>query len=376
MGNCIICKRKLHHPIAVFEHMPAAAQNMPDEAGIATDTDTTLHLHECKGCGLIQFDTEPVAYYKDVIRATKVSEKFCKLRREQYRHFMEVCRLEGKKILEAGCGAGEFLEIWKEFPVDAYGVEHKESLAEAARQQGLQVQQGFIGSEDDRLKEAPFDAFVSFNFLEHQPDPVGMLRGIYENLTEDGVGLITVPSFEYFQEHGSYYEFIRDHIAYYTEETLSRLLELCGFQVIEMKRFNLDTIEAIVIKRKGLQLVDYNGQLEQMQQMFAGITGFFDGQEGIYVWGASHQAFTLLSTIQALHCVEVIIDSAAFKWNKYSPASHIRIVSPEILNQKTPKCIIIMAPGYSDEIYRTIMEKNPMVETVYSVMGEKIIKLK
>lgn len=376
MGRCIICKSKLNNPLMTFHNMPAAAQNMPDATQLENDAGMSLPLHECKGCGLIQFDIEPVYYYRDVIRATRVSEKFHKLRKEQYSHFIELCHLEGKKVIEVGCGSGEFLEILREFPVEAYGIEHNENLVQKAYELGLNVEQGFVEDENSIIGEGPFDAFISFNFLEHQPNPVGMLRGIYENLTEDGVGLITVPSFEYFQEHGSYYEFIRDHIAYYTEDTLKRLLDICGFKVLEMKRFNDDTIEAIVRKRKCLSLVDYSGQANIMNCKIKQLLASFSEDDIVYVWGASHQAFTLLSTLDSLKKVDKIIDSADFKWNKYSPVSHIEIVSPNILEKVTPKCIIIMAPGYSDEIFKTIVAKNCQVSKIYSVVGEEIIELK
>lgn len=376
MGSCIICKKKLNMHMATFDNMPAAAQNMPDGEQIKDDEGMTLKLYRCTGCGLIQFDVEPVDYYKDVIRATRVSDKFRELRRHQFQHFIDLCKLENKKIIEVGCGAGEFLEILEELPVKAYGVEHNSALIEAARNKGLEVAKGFVGNADDSLKHAPFDAFISFNFLEHQPDPVGMLQGIYENLTESGVGLITVPSYEYFIEHSSYYEFIRDHIAYYTEDTLCRLLELCGFEVLETKRFNNDTIEAIVRKRSSVTPVDYHKQKVMMEQEFAKILESCDAEDSVFVWGASHQAFTLLSTIPSLQRVNKIIDSATFKWDKYSPASHIPIVSPAVLDSETPDCIIIMAPGYSDEIHKTILTKNADVGCIYSVIGENIIKLK
>lgn len=376
MGNCIICRRILNNPVAAFTNMPAQAQNMPEQDCLDEDQAIELILHECRGCGLIQFDVKPVDYYKDVIRATRVSEKFRRLRSEQYEHFIQLCNLKNKKILEVGCGSGEFLEIWNDFAVEAYGIEHNHSLVVHAQEQGLKVSQGFVSNEEEQLEHAPFDAFVSFNFLEHQPDPVGMLHGISANLTEEGVGLITVPSFEYFQENSSYYEFIRDHIAYYTEETLSRLLDICGFEVLEAKRFNKDTIEMIVKKRKMLPKIDYNQQIISMEKQFEKIMKNYQSDDEVYVWGASHQAFTLLSTVQALKSVCLILDSAKFKWNKYSPVSHIRISSPEILTNKTPKCIIIMAPGYSDEIHRTIIEMNSRVSEIYSVMGEEIVKLK
>ncbi len=376
MGNCIICRKKLNKHIATFYNMPKAAQNMPDAEQIKTDEGITLELYECTGCGLVQFDVEPVDYYRDVIRATRVSEKFRKLRMQQFEHFIELCGLQDKKIIEIGCGGGEFLEILRDFPVKVYGTEHNRNLLEHARNLGLNVEEDFVEDGECILKDAPFDAFISFNFLEHQPNPMGMLQGIYENLTEDGVGLITVPSFEYFQEHSSYYEFIRDHIAYYTEDTLKRLVENCGFAVSETSRFNNDTIEMIVRKRSGNGVADYNLQQDSMEKKFAAVTKEIGDDAITYVWGASHQAFTLLSTIDSLSCVDKIIDSATFKWNKYSPVSHKEIVSPDILDTETPDCIIIMAPGYSDEIYQTIISRNANVKSIYSVIGENIIKLK
>ena len=54
-----------------------------------------------------------------------------------------------------------------------------------------------VAAEPLEIPDAPFDVFLSFNFLEHQPDPVSMLRCMHHNLTDGGIGLITVPSFEY-----------------------------------------------------------------------------------------------------------------------------------------------------------------------------------
>jgi hypothetical protein len=101
---------------------------------------------------------------------------------------------------------------------------------------------------------APFDAFVSFNYLEHQPNPNGMLRCIFENVSDDAVGLVTVPSFEYIKQYDGYYEFIRDHITYYTFETLETLFENNGFTVLEKEIVNRDTLSIIVQKKKRIDV--------------------------------------------------------------------------------------------------------------------------
>ena len=130
------------------------------------------------------------------------------LRYSQYKHLIETYHLENKKFIEVGCGQGEFLSVLKEFPVEGFGIEHKEDLVKLARTKGLNVEQGFVEDGKTKIVGAPFDVFLSFNFFEHQPNPNEMLQGIYNNLTDDGMGLITVPSLEYILEHDGYYELI------------------------------------------------------------------------------------------------------------------------------------------------------------------------
>ena len=187
---------------------------MPDAEHVGADKGLTLDLCQCSGCGLVQFDCEPVDYYRDVIRAGGYSTTMAELRRKQYKHLIETYHLEGKRFIEVGCGQGEFLQVLKEFPVEVHGIEHDPALVELAKSKGIDVVQGFTETEDTVFPGGLYDVFLSFNFLEHQPDPVTMLRAIWNNLEDDAMGLITVPSFEYIMEHSSYYELIRDHIAY------------------------------------------------------------------------------------------------------------------------------------------------------------------
>jgi hypothetical protein len=51
-----------------------------------------------------------------------------------------------------------------------------------------------------------------------------------------------------------------------------------------------------------------------------------------------------------------VIDSAVFKQNKYTPATHIPIVSPKNLVSEPPDAVIIIAASYSDEVAKNLME--------------------
>ena len=359
MKRCIACGAPLWEtPLLTLDNMPASAQHMPDAEHVGADKGLTLDLCQCSGCGLVQFDCEPVDYYRDVIRAGGYSTTMAELRRKQYKHLIETYHLEGKRFIEVGCGQGEFLQVLKEFPVEVHGIEHDPALVELAKSKGIDVVQGFTETEDTVFPGGLYDVFLSFNFLEHQPDPVTMLRAIWNNLEDDAMGLITVPSFEYIMEHSSYYELIRDHIAYYTFDTLTSLMERSGFDVVEASMINRDTLSLIVRKRPQVEtenlLECYVNLREEMNTYMKYLRAW---HKTVCIWGASHQGFTLAATTCLGEHAEYIIDSAPFKHGKYAPASHLPIVPPEYFEAHPVDAIVITAPGYTDEIAGIIRKR-------------------
>lgn len=359
MKKCIACGAPLmEEPLLDLENMPASAQDIPDASQVETEQGVRLRLCQCSGCGLVQFDCEPVAYYRDVIRAGGFSTTMVELRRSQYRHLIETYHLQGKKFIEVGCGRGEFLSVLTEFPVSAAGIEHRESLAALARENGLRVFTGFAENEDTVIPGGPYDVFLSFNFLEHQPDPVGMLRAVYANLADDGMGLVTAPSFEYILENDGFYELIRDHLAYFTFDTLRQLLERCGFLVLEQEMINRDTISMVVRKKPRVQLSGLSRCFEELRQEASEILTGLEARGGrLAIWGASHQGFTLAAATGLASRIAYIIDSAPFKQGRFAPASHLPIVAPDHFLADPVETILIVAPGYTQEIYDIIRER-------------------
>ena len=374
MKKCISCKGSLHELMKI-ENMPASAQDIPTKEELNKDCGIEVSLCVCEDCGLVQLKNDAVYYYRDVIRAGGYSTTMEALRKSQYKHFIEFASLEGKKIIEVGCGRGEFLGMLSDFPVEGYGTEHKKDLVEIAKKAGLRVDEDFPESEDHIFKNGPFDAFMSFNFLEHQPNPRTYLKAIYNNLCDEGYGLITVPSFEYIMEQNSFYEIIPDHIAYYSFDSLTHLLNICGFEVLEKDMVNRDTISMIVKKRK---LPDIGGIISKKNDIATEVMETVkkyakDGK--IAIWGASHQGFTLCATTGIADFVDCIIDSAPFKQGKYAPASHIPIISPDEARKRKLEAIIIVAPGYTNEIADIIKTTFDNGIDIYTLMTDRLSRI-
>ena len=375
--KCLLCNNDKHFvKLMELNNMPGSAQNLPSENELNKDSGETLVLEQCLDCGLVQFRCNPVSYYKDVIRAGGTTSTMKELRLNQYKDFINRFNLNGKKIIEIGCGRGDFLHFLNEFDVEAVGLENKlESIEYAKNNWGgkpLNVLQGFADENLGVIKDGPFDAFLSFNFLEHQPNPNSMIQAIYDNTTSDAVGLITVPSLEYIINNNGYYELIKDHIAYYSFDTLRILMNKNGFEVLHEGIINRDTLSIYVKKRQSLNLTNLNNNKKLLDDS---IKQLLSKSNKIAIWGASHQGFTLAATSELNGKIEYIIDSAKFKQGKYSPASHIKIVPFEYFDKHPVDTILIVAPGYTNEIYQIIREKDKNIK-VYSLRSSSLEELK
>lgn len=351
--KCLVCGAPLDDSQTLFvcENMPSSAQDIPSKKELALDKGIQLKLVQCKNCGLVQIPIEPVHYYKKVIRAGGGTITMVNLRNEQYTEFMNRFDLKGKKILEVGCGKGEFLRLWKDYEVRAVGIEYDQELVKMARNEGLEVYKAYADDTDTELPEAPFDAFVQFNFLEHQPYPNDMLQCIYNNLTDEGVGLVTVPSLEYILKYDGYYELIKDHIAYYSEDTLKFLFQKNGFEVVDCRNVNRDTHAIMVQKRKEVDVSSWKQNFEDLKkELHEYVDSYICLGKKVAVWGASHQGFTLIPSLGLSEKIAYIIDSAPFKQGKFAPASHVPIVERNHFFKDPVASILIVAPGYTDEI--------------------------
>lgn len=334
--------------------MPRVAQFLPDESTVGADTGRELNIRQCSGCGLVQLSDEPVPYYKDVIRAAGLSPEMRAFRARQFHGFVERFSLAGKKVIEIGCGRGEYLTLLRDAGTRAVGLEHSAASVAACRAAGLDVLEGFIDRVDDELEGGPFDGFAIFNFLEHHPSPNTTLRGIYRNLSEDGVGLVEVPNFDMMLRERQFAEFMSDHLCYFTQETLTTALRTNGFEVLTCtEEFHRYILSAVVRKRRRLDLSDLHAQQARLRdEMHAYIRRF--SPKGVAIWGAGHQALALMSLLDLGQAIRYVVDSAPFKQGKFTPATHIPIVAPSALETDPVEAVIVIAAGYSDEVARII----------------------
>ena len=355
---CRVCGREcLPGPLLSFAGMPKAAQGFPDADGLGEDEGADLQVLQCAACGLVQLAGEPVPYHRDVIRAAAVSDVVLAANHRQFAAFVDRYGLTGARVLEVGCGRGEFLSVLAGLDVQAFGLEHDADAVAACTAEGLRVTQGYPGEAPRRLLGAPFDAFLLLMFLEHMPEPGAALRAIAAELAPGAVGLVEVPNLDMVLRRALFSEFIADHLLYFTAATLRTTLELNGFEVLETAETRDDyVLSAVVRKRCALDLAAFSAARDKLT---AGLHAFLDHfpAGAVAVWGAGHQALAVIALTGSAARIRYVVDSAPFKQGRFTPATHLPVVAPEALTSDPVEAVVVMAASYSDEVVGILRER-------------------
>jgi len=350
--NCRACGIENNETAAFILHKsPLSAQGFSIKPNKKS---CNMRIYQCSHCMVIQHIDKPVSYYKDVIRAVSFSQKMKDFRKKFLKLWLSKYDLNSKKILEIGCGSGEYLEMLKTAGAKKiFGIENNKNNIDSCLRQKFQIKKGYLEKNFNNPWKQKFDAFTIFSFMEHWPNPIDSISSLHNILSEGAIGLIEVPNFDLIIEKGLYTEFTPDHIFYFNKSTLKLFLESKGFDILSIKViWQKYIISAVVKKRSKLSLKNFYNVKEKLESK---LHRFIDNSNHkTVIWGAGHQSLAVISVSNISSKIKYIVDSATFKQNKYTPASALLVKDPKYLLEDRPYSIIIMAAAYSDEILKII----------------------
>jgi SAM-dependent methyltransferase len=315
------------------------------------DAPIRLDVWRCVACGHVQLaqDPEP-SYYDDYLMTVSHSAQMRAYQREQAAAFVERFGLRGRRVVEVGCGDGNYLTILRHLGVEAIGNEPSARFREAAAEAGHDVLPGYV-TAGSPVPGGPYDAFVTRQVFEHVPDPNDFLAGVRASLTDDGVGLVEVPSLEQALEHHRFFDFFPDHVNYWSVSTLGRALERNGFLVLDITRgMNGEYLQAVVRVDAHRDLPALAASIDATR---VALTELLErcAAEGrrVAAWGSGAKGLTSLAEVDAQGLLYVI-DSDPHKQGRLTPVTHLPVVGPERLAEEPVDVILLTALAYRDEI--------------------------
>lgn len=203
----------------------------------------------CPQCGLVFLDPIPskkeldekyTNSYANVLKRSLIFSTLWELQEFMFispdKYVLKQADIPTKKILDVGCGKGNFLlKLKKKW--DVYGIEVTELALEEAKQKvgedrifAEELSECGFGDED-------FGVVTLWHTLEHLENANTIVKVIHRILKKGGLLFIDVPnllslSSRIFGSQCSF--FTPEHILYFSKKTLVRFLEKNGFQVDEV----------------------------------------------------------------------------------------------------------------------------------------------
>lgn len=164
--------------------------------------------------------------------------------------------------LDIGCSTGFFLNTIREEGFSVLGIDPSPHCSAVAHElYDIKVITDVV--ENVPIKNyGPFQLVTLRHVLEHTQNPFSVLRKIWEVITDNGYILVEVPIFDHTHKLPFGY-FTFEHLTYFTEKSLKRLLNKAGFNI-------LDTIITITMQDNSLEypVITVIGQKSNLQEVF------------------------------------------------------------------------------------------------------------
>lgn len=225
-----------------------------------------IELSMCKNCGLVytrkNFTENNIhIFYKEFYRNLyndvkcvtedfifKSKDKlFASLRFNKVLTFLKSQNKKCDGIFEVGSGTGQFLQLLDNYGCENYyGIEPGNTFFEYILAQQGPSHIGNTFFEETSLSFQP-NCIVAFHVLEHLHNPVDFLKKSRELLDpKQGYIIVEVPGYDaHFQwEKYGIFDFHIGHRMYFTLDTLTKMLNVAGFEIIKS---DADRTEGIII---------------------------------------------------------------------------------------------------------------------------------
>jgi len=144
------------------------------------------------------------------------------------------------RVLDVGCGSGEWLLSMRAWGWDVQGVDFDEGAVAIARHKGLPIHLGSLESAD--FPDNAFDAVTLSHVIEHVADPIHTLEECRRVLKPGGTLLLFTPNAASFGHR----LFKRDwrglepprHLHLFCPRSMARLLRAAGYSHFKIRTFN------------------------------------------------------------------------------------------------------------------------------------------
>ncbi len=176
--------------------------------------------------------------------------------------------LDDKKLLDIGCGTGDFLQVAKQNNWSVFGIEpdiNARTIANKKTKNSV-----FNNDELTKFRAGSFDVITLWHVLEHIPNLEDYIRLLKKLLKPNGVLIIAVPNYKsydakHYKSFWAAYDVPR-HLWHFDKNSISKLFLKFSMTVVNIKPMLFDSFYVSLLSEKYK-----NGRMNPIKGFYIGL---------------------------------------------------------------------------------------------------------
>ncbi len=289
-------------------------------------------------------------------------------------------RFRPKKIMEIGSNDGVFLKNFDKKSVIA--VEPCKNLARLTKRLFKTYDEFWNLKLSNKLikqKKGEIDLIFSANTISHIPNLGETFKGIYNILSKNGVLIIEDPSLLKVLQNNSYDQFYDEHVYVFSSISINNIIQEYGLRLFDIEhltthggsnryyickkngKYKKSLRLKKVLKKEiscGLHKIESYLKFSKRvnlskKKLFSLIKRLKKTNKKIISYGATYKSTTVFNYCNLnSKMIEYVTDTTLNKQGKYTPGTHIKIVSPEHGMNDTVDYAFLGAWNFKKEIFK------------------------
>ena len=386
--HCPACDSPVGGAIVETKQVPVYCNVLwPDRQGALAALRGDIRLGFCEQCGLIHntaFDPDLIDYSVEYENSLHFSPRFQQYANELASRLIDRLDLRHKKVLEIGCGKGDFLRLLCDLG-DNTGLGFDASFEPDLVGESERFRVIRDRFTDDYLGEVA-DLIYCRHVLEHIDEPVPFVERaarVAANQRDTHV-FFEVPNALYTVDDLGIWDIIYEHCTYYSPTALAALLGCCGLETRDVfvtyhnqflciegqisssgtatPRLEVEpTVDELAVRLRRFS-EHYRAKLAHWTDS---LQRWNSQGRSVAVWGAGSKGVTFLNVVGA-DGVAAVVDINPRKQGRHVAGVGLEIVSPDALVSAPVDVVLVMNPIYRQEIEGMLAERGLSAE-VYPV---------
>ena len=331
-----------------------------------------LRLGACPACGFIYntiLDTTVQAYSQRYEETQGFSATFNRFARDLVDTLIERHDLRDKRILEIGCGKGEFLiELCSRGGNHGIGIDPSYRPDRTTDPAAERIE--FIRDlYSEQYTHLTADFVCCRHTLEHISPTLEFTRMVRRAIGNrpETIVFFELPETLRVLREGAFWDIYYEHCSYFTPGALTRMFRLADFDPTRLELVYDDQyalITALPRTPGAAPLPNEEPAADVLKEVDAFRTtcgeriGYWSDYvraaaaagERVVLWGSGSKGVSFLTTLGLRDEISYVVDINPHKHGRFMPGAGQEIVPPEFLRDYQPAHVIAMNPIYRSEI--------------------------